>query len=86
MEDSLTTLSHKEQSSFIAAYYSNERRTMLEKGDIMPALLLHPNQTKAILFWEKHDGTYAIIMMDTRINENGKDEWYISRSQEINKP
>ncbi|HBU83877.1 MAG TPA: hypothetical protein DEF35_19875 [Paenibacillus sp.] len=86
LEDSLTTLPHKEQSSFIAAYYSNERRTMLEKGDIMPALLLHPDHTKAILFWEKHDETYAMIMMDTRINENGKDEWYVSRSQKINKP
>ncbi|MFC9706802.1 hypothetical protein ACFTRD_01425 [Paenibacillus sp. NPDC056933] len=80
LEDALNTLSHKEQSSFITAYYSNERRTMLENGDIMPALLLHPDHTKAIQFWEKHDGTYAIMRLELQINENNKPEWFVSHS------
>lgn len=80
LEDSLNTLPREEHSSFIAAYYSNERRTMLEKGDVMPALLLHPDHTKAILFWEKLDGTYAIITLELQINANNKSEWDVSHS------
>ncbi|WP_405155490.1 hypothetical protein [Paenibacillus sp. FSL K6-0108] len=80
LEDSLKSLPHQEHSSFIAAYYSNERRTMLENGDVMPALLLHPDHTKAILFWEKHGGTYAIITLELQINANNKSEWDVSHS------
>ncbi|MGV2883140.1 hypothetical protein [Paenibacillus taichungensis] len=80
LEDSLNTIPHQEHSSFITAFYSNERRTMLETGDIMPALLLHPDHTKAILYWEKHDGTYAIITLESQINANNKPEWDVSHS------
>ncbi|WDQ34646.1 hypothetical protein PTQ21_10535 [Paenibacillus marchantiae] len=80
LEDSLNTLSHKDHSSFIAAYYSNERRTMLENGDVMSALLLHPDHTKAILCWEKLDGTYAMITLESQINANNKPEWDVSHS------
>ncbi|QLG42448.1 hypothetical protein HW560_32915 [Paenibacillus sp. E222] len=80
LEDSLNTLPDKDHSSFIAAYYGNKRRTMLETGDIMPALLLHPDHTKAILFWEKHDGTYAIITLESQINASNKPEWDVSHS------
>ncbi|MGX1826828.1 hypothetical protein ACWIE6_01130 [Paenibacillus taichungensis] len=80
LEDSLNNLPHPEHSSFITAYYSNERRSMVENGDIMPALLLHPDHTKAILYWEKHDGTYAIITLETQINANNKPEWDVSHS------
>ncbi|MEC0123537.1 hypothetical protein [Paenibacillus pabuli] len=86
LEDALTALPHKEQSSFIAAYYSNERRTMLENGDIMPALLIHPDHTKAIQFWEKHDGTYAIMTLEPQINENNKPEWFVSHSRITKQP
>ncbi|PIH59384.1 hypothetical protein [Paenibacillus sp. LK1] len=80
LEDSLNTLPNQEHSSFITAFYSNERRTMLETRDIMPALLLHPDHTKAILYWEKHDGTYAIITLESQINANNKPEWDVSHS------
>lgn len=46
----------------------------------MPTLLLHPDHTKAIQFWEKHDETYAIITLEPQINENNKSEWDVSHS------
>lgn len=46
----------------------------------MPALLLHPDHTKAILFWEKLDGTYAMITLELQINANNKSEWDVSHS------
>jgi len=86
LEHAKHQIPRKEHSSFIHVYYSEARRSLLENGDFMPALLLDPDHSKAIQFWEKHDGTYAIITMEKRLDDDGTRRWLESGAQIINKP
>ncbi|PAD29367.1 hypothetical protein [Paenibacillus sp. 7523-1] len=86
LEHAKHQIPRKEHSSFIHVYYGEARRSLLENGDVMPALLLNPDHSKAIQFWEKHDGTYAIITMEKRLDEDGSRRWLESGAQIINKP
>ncbi|WP_413034861.1 hypothetical protein [Paenibacillus xylanilyticus] len=86
LEHAKHQIPRKERSSFIDLYYSDTRRTLLENGDTLPALLLNPDHSKAIQFWEKHDGTYAIITMEKQLDEDGKRKWLESGTQIVNKP
>ncbi|MGF9697417.1 hypothetical protein [Paenibacillus sp. MABNR03] len=86
LEHAIHQIPHKERSSFIDLYYSDTRRTLLENGDTLPALLLNPDHSKAIQFWEKHDGTYAIITMEKQLDQDGKRKWLESGTQIVKKP
>lgn len=86
LEHAKHLIPRREHSSFSQVYYGDARRSLLENGDFMPALLLDPDHSKAIQFWEKHDGTYAIITMEKRLDEDGKRKWLETGAQIINKP
>ncbi|HEY2491983.1 MAG TPA: hypothetical protein VGI33_03520 [Paenibacillus sp.] len=61
------------------AFYSDERKKNLEAGDLMPALLISPDQSEAKQFWQKKDGSYIVIDLKTKL-DNGHNEWYVDGS------
>ncbi|WP_028544339.1 hypothetical protein [Paenibacillus taiwanensis] len=74
-EELITSFSKKEQSSFLEAFYSEERRKNLEVGDKMSALLVSPDKSQALVYWEKANGSYVVIGMKTKITSS--DTWYV---------
>lgn len=77
----LSKFKSKEKSSFIDAFYGEERKSNLEVGDYMPAILINPELTEAKQFWQKHDGSYIVINMKTT-KANGKKQWYVEGNAE----
>lgn len=75
--DLFQQLPKKEQSSFLDAYYNDERAQHMQIGDSMTALLVNPDQTEVIEFWEKKDGTYMMIHLKTKKEGWGKKVWYV---------
>ncbi|MEN1988471.1 hypothetical protein [Paenibacillus hubeiensis] len=75
--DLFQQFSMKEQSAFLDAYYNDERAQHMQIGDWMPALLVNPDQTEVIEFWEKKDGTYMMIHLKTKKEGWGKKVWYV---------
>ncbi|MFC7680741.1 hypothetical protein [Paenibacillus sp. GCM10028914] len=75
-ENLLNSFRDAEKSSFIDAFFSEERKKNLEVGDLMPALLINPDQTEAKQFWEKHDGSYIVINLKSK-KKNGLREWLV---------
>ncbi|MGG3284448.1 hypothetical protein [Paenibacillus solani] len=71
----------KEKSSFMDAFYGEERKSNLEVGDYMPAILINPELTEAKQFWQKHDGSYIVINMKTT-KSNGTKQWYVEGEAE----
>ncbi|MCY9517029.1 hypothetical protein [Paenibacillus apiarius] len=78
----LSKLSTQEKSSFLAAYYSEERRKNLDVGDYMPALMLSKDGLEAKQYWEKKDGSIIVIDLKTK-NEDGDNLWYVSDNAKI---
>jgi len=75
--DLFQQLPKKEQSSFLDAYYNDERAQHMQIGDSMTALLVNSDQTEVIEFWEKKDGTYMMIHLKTKKEGWGKKVWYV---------
>jgi len=75
----LSSFSKQEQSSFLDAFYSKERKENLEKGDYMSALLLSPDKSQALVYWEKANGTYVVLEMNTKSGNS----WYVSEVVKI---
>ncbi len=70
----LSSFSTEEKSSFLEAFYGKERKENLEQGDYMSALLINPKKSKALVYWEKANGSYVVIEMNT----NDDNSWYVS--------
>lgn len=82
IEDKLySKFKSEEKSSFIDAFYGEERRANLEVGDYMPAILINSELTEAKQFWQKYDGSYIVINMKTK-NSNGSKQWYVEGKAE----
>lgn len=79
-ENLLNSFSEAEKSSFMDAFYSEERKRNLEVGDLMPALLISPDQTEAKQFWEKHNGSYIVIDLKSKEVESSNREWFVDGS------
>jgi len=69
-------LTQKEAFSFNAAFMGKAHRAALQVGDFWPALLLNKEEGKAVLFWERKDGTAVAVTLLTRQNEDGSRDWY----------
>lgn len=76
-EKLLSSFSEDEKSSFMDAFYSEERKKNLQVGDIMPALLISPDHSEAKQFWQKSDGSYIVINLKTKELSSGHNEWYV---------
>lgn len=74
LDELLSSFSKQEQSSFLDAFYSKERKENLEKGDYISALLLSPDKSQALVYWEKANGTYVVLEMNTKSGNS----WYVS--------
>ncbi|MDK8179605.1 hypothetical protein [Paenibacillus sp. UMB4589-SE434] len=74
-EELLSSFSKEEQSSFLEAFYSEERRENLDMGDKMSALLISPDKSQALIYWEKANGSYVVIKMKTKITSSHT--WYV---------
>ncbi|WP_145141235.1 hypothetical protein [Paenibacillus sp. Y412MC10] len=72
--DMISTFSMQKRSSFLEAYYSEERRANLDVGDYMSALLINPEKSRALVYWEKANGSY--VVMDLKSKRNSK-SWYV---------
>lgn len=73
--DMISTFSMQKRSSFLEAYYSEERRANLEVGDYMSALLINPEKSRALVYWEKANGSY--VVMDLKSKGNNSKSWYV---------
>ncbi|MCG7406581.1 hypothetical protein MH117_04060 [Paenibacillus sp. ACRRX] len=74
-EDILSSFSKEEQSSFLEAFYSEERSKNLEIGDKMSALLISPDKSQILVYWEKANGSYVVIQLKTKITSSHT--WYV---------
>nr|WP_145164529.1 hypothetical protein [Paenibacillus terrae] len=72
--DMLSTFSTQKRSSFLEAFYSEERRANLDVGDYMSALLINPEKSRALVYWEKANASY--VVMDLKSKRNSK-SWYV---------
>ena len=70
----ISTFSMQKRSSFLEAYYSEERRANLDVGDYMSALLINPEKSHALVYCEKANGSY--VVMDLKSKRNSK-SWYV---------
>ncbi|MEI0736295.1 hypothetical protein VQ056_05870 [Paenibacillus sp. JTLBN-2024] len=68
--------SAQERSSFLDAFYSEERKNNLDVGDYMPALLINPDKSHALVYWEKANGSY--VVMDLKTKSNDSNSWYVN--------
>jgi len=75
-EELLSSFSQEEQSSFLDAFYSKERIANLDVGDYMSALLVSPNKSEALAYWEKSNGSYVVLEMKTKNNDSTS--WYVN--------
>lgn len=73
--DMISTFSMQKRSSFLEAYYSEERRANLDVGDYMSALLINPEKSRALVYWEKANGSY--VVMDLKSKGNNSKSWYV---------
>lgn len=84
LDDKVASFSRDEGSSFLDAFYSKERRENLDVGDYMPALLLNPDETEGLVYWEKADGSYVVIDLKTKSDDS--DSWYVNGVKKIATP
>jgi len=73
--DMVSSFSMQKRSSFLEAYYSEERRANLDVGDYMSALLINPEKSRALVYWEKANGSY--VVMDLKAKGNNSKSWYV---------
>lgn len=73
-KDFLDSTSEKERSSFLKAFYSDERKANLEVGDFMSALLLSPDRSQAKVYWQKYDDSFFVMDLHKDQDEN----WHIT--------
>ncbi|MEB3102147.1 hypothetical protein [Ferviditalea candida] len=78
-------LTYEEASSFNAALFSDERKHNLEYGDKFPALLLNPAKNHAMLFWEKYNGNYFFINIESTPQKDGTLRWHVAGTAEVPK-
>ncbi|GIO66614.1 hypothetical protein NYE48_02195 [Paenibacillus sp. FSL M7-1455] len=76
LQDELSSFSAQERSSFLDAFYSEERKNNLDVGDYMPALLINPDKSHALVYWEKANGSY--VVMDLKTKSNDSNSWYVN--------
>lgn len=65
-EELLSSFSQEEQSSFLEAFYGEERIANLDVGDYMSALLVSPNKSEVLVYWEKANGSFVVMEMKTK--------------------
>ncbi|MFD0618255.1 hypothetical protein ACFQZR_12345, partial [Paenibacillus sp. GCM10027629] len=76
-EELLPSFSRQEQSSFLDVFYnSEEKRENLDVGDYMSALLISPDKSHALVYWEKANGSYVVLEMKTRSDDSNS--WYVN--------
>ncbi|OPA73756.1 hypothetical protein BVG16_27100 [Paenibacillus selenitireducens] len=75
-DELLSSFSRKERSSFIDAFYSEERAKNLDVGDYMSALLINPDKSQALVYWEKANGSY--VVMDLKTKSDDSNSWYVN--------
>lgn len=83
-ETLLPQMSLDERISFVEAIYHNdERKKNLEVGDLRSAILISPDRSEAIVYWEKKDGSYVFMNLRTEVSktldQTDKDQkkWYL---------
>src|SRR5262245_32537062 len=54
--------------NLIDAFYSDARKSALQVGDHMPALLINPAADQAIVFWERANGNIVYIDLNEGSN------------------
>ncbi|AZS16809.1 hypothetical protein [Paenibacillus lutimineralis] len=79
LHEKLSNLSRQERSSFLNAFYSEERTSNLDVGDYMSAILISPNNSEALVYWEKSDSRYVVIHL---LNDDSN--WYVDSTDIIN--
>ncbi|WP_223068674.1 hypothetical protein [Paenibacillus caui] len=75
-DELLSSFSKQEQSSFLEAFYGEDRKENLEVGDYMPALLISPDKKRALVYWEKANGSYVVLEMKTKSDDSNY--WYVN--------
>ncbi|MGZ7445048.1 hypothetical protein [Paenibacillus sp. TH7-28] len=75
LHDELSSFSKQGRSSFLEAFYSEERKNNLDVGDYMPALLINPDKSQALVYWEKANGSY--VVMDLKTISDDSNSWYV---------
>lgn len=76
LHEKLSSFSNQERSSFLDAFYSEDRKNNLDVGDYMPAVLINPDESQALVYWEKANGLYAV--MDLKTKSDDSDSWYVN--------
>ncbi|MDR0270833.1 hypothetical protein [Paenibacillus sp.] len=84
LPDKVSSFSTKERSSFLEAFYGEERKNNLEVGDYVPALLMNPNNSQALVYWEKANGSY--VVMDLKTKSDDSSSWYVNKVNIIEAP
>lgn len=70
-------LSQKEAFSFNAAINSEERNKALETGDYWPAVLVNKAEGKAVLFWERINGSVVAVNIDSKSDKDNARSWFV---------
>lgn len=75
-DELLSSFSQREQSSFLDAFYGKERRENLDVGDYVSALLVSPNKSEVLVYWEKANGSFVVLEMKTKNDDSNN--WFVN--------